>query len=113
MTKEERREYYREYYKKNTEKRKESIKKYQMKRYHTEKLDYFVVYYIPDAHYCGVTNYPSQRMASHRTKNKFNTDGWRVLACADTKLEAIKLEMQYHVLLGMNGHTELTRAKNN
>ena len=66
------------------------------------KLDYFVVYYIPNEHYCGVTSNPQARMASHKHKG-MDIEGWRVLSCHDTFIEARHQENLFHSMMGMNG----------
>ena len=70
-------------------------------QYRSYQEDHYVVYYIPREHYCGITIQPKARMTRHRTDG-FDTTGWRVLACADTREEALILEAEFH-LMGMNG----------
>ena len=91
--------YNKRYYQKN----KHKWKKYNNKRI----LDHYIVYYLPEHHYCGVTNSPIRRFSQHRADGN-TTDNFRVLACADTLLEARAIEMEFH-LMGMNGDYIMTQ----
>ena len=66
------------------------------------RLDYFAVYYLPEEHYCGVTNNPEKRMIVHKNKG-MNVEGWRVLSCHDTLVEARHQENLFHSVLCMEG----------
>jgi len=71
------------------------------------KWDYWVIYYIPSIHYCGITHKPYERMYGHKKKGT-DVKGWKILDTAKTKIDALYIEMSYH-LKGMNGHIELSR----
>jgi hypothetical protein len=58
-------------------------------------LDYFIVYYIPSAHYVGITNQPKARMKHHK-KHGRDTANWRVLFCSEDRHEARLMENRYH-----------------
>ena len=71
--------------------------------YAKAKLDHYVVYYLPKEHYCGHTNNIQYRLSAHRRKNNRDTDGWIILYCCETKVEAAHVEAMYQSVLGMNG----------
>ena len=75
---------------------------YQKKHYDKTLLDYYVVYYLPKEHYCGVTNNPERRMTVHKSYGN-DPEGWRVLSCHDTLLEARHQENLFHSVLGIEG----------
>ena len=81
---------------------KERMAKAAKKLHNKTLLDYYVVYYIPDEHYCGITNNPKKRMIVHKSKG-MNVEGWRVLSCHDTLIEARHQENLFHSVLGMEG----------
>tara|TARA_R110001606_G_C14839895_1_gene585589 strand:+ start:34 stop:387 length:354 start_codon:yes stop_codon:yes gene_type:complete len=67
-------------------------------KYTKEKLgilDHFVVYYIPSAHYVGITNQPKARLLWHKTNGK-DIKNWRVLFCSEDRYEARIMENRYH-----------------
>ena len=76
--------------------------KHQKTHYEATMLDHHIIYYLPEEHYCGVTSNPARRMATHRYHGN-NIEGWRVLACYDTLLEARHHENLFHSVLGMEG----------
>ena len=86
------------YYKKN----KEKILYKGVKYHKSKKLDHYMIYYLPKINYCGVTQNPQYRMNTHRTRGN-DTTGWKVLAKAKTKKEALEIESKYHNEMGMNG----------
>jgi len=67
-----------------------------------DKLDYYMIYYLPEEHYIGLTTQPKQRMADHKSHHNRNTTGWRVMYCTESKYEARLIENRYHDL-GFNG----------
>ena len=71
-------------------------------QYEEHKLDHYIVYYLPEENYCGVTNNPTNRIKRHKTQGN-NPTGWRVLATTETLEEALTIEKKYHTELGMNG----------
>tara|TARA_R100000951_G_scaffold93161_2_gene81692 strand:- start:469 stop:828 length:360 start_codon:yes stop_codon:yes gene_type:complete len=88
---EKRRLYSLEYNRKNREKliaKKKAV-------YYAKILPYYVVYVLPDTHYCGMTNNPQNRMYKHKSMNR-NTDDWFVLDICKTKKEALIVEREYH-----------------
>jgi hypothetical protein len=73
------------------------------------KFDYYIIYYIPSIHYCGITNSPYDRLYQHKHYNKkVDIKGWCVLQTCNTYLEALAIEAEFH-LMGMNGHIEMGR----
>ena len=91
-------EYKKEYYLKN----KEKCNALNKKNYEKNKLDHYIVYYLPEVNYCGVTNSPAKRMDCHKYYGN-DTTGWKVLATTETKKEALEIESKYHSEKGMNG----------
>ena len=81
---------------------KEKVAKQRKKYYKSKTLDHYIVYYLPEENYCGVTNNPTNRMNRHKTQGN-NPTGWRVLATTETLEEALTIEKKYHTELGMNG----------
>ena len=82
--------------------RKRQAETYKKKGAHQKKLDHYIVYYLPEEHYCGHTNRPVTRMSSHRYNGK-DTTNWRVLTTTKTKTEAIYYEALFCSVLGLNG----------
>ena len=76
MTKEERKQYADNYYQK-----------------HTGKGHY--VYYLPEEHYVGKTNYLKRRMHQHR-KNGKCTEGMEIVACFERSVDAHWMETMLH-----------------
>ena len=75
----------------------------QRREYHLNNtLDHHVVYYLPEINYCGVTRHPTKRMQCH-ARHGNDTTGWKVLAKAKTKKEALEIESKYHSEKAMNG----------
>ena len=58
-------------------------------------LDYYIVYYIPNEHYVGITNQPKARMKHHEKSGK-NIEDWRVLFCTHDRHEARLIENRFH-----------------
>ena len=109
-----------EYNKNHKEKANESIRKWQQsnkekvakqtkKYYESFKLDHYIVYYLPEVNYCGVTNNTNYRMKLHKSHGN-NTNNWRVLATTKTRQEALTIENKYHTELGMNGASGWKKA---
>ena len=92
-------EYFKEYYKNN----KEAIKKNKQKWYNIKKLDHWIVYYLPEEHYCGITNDPYHRMKTHDQQQGHNTTGWKVLYCSEDKKDAGYHEGLFQTVLGIEG----------
>ena len=94
------------------EERKERIaetnRRWYRKKSKEHLTDYWCIYYLPEEHYCGITRNMFNRMKSHA--KKFNIEGYRVLATANTYEEAIAIETEFH-LMGMNGHQALKHIK--
>jgi len=72
------------------------------RRNNSTKIDHYLVYYLPEENYCGITNNPPRRMSRHKFVGN-DTNNWRVLATAKTREEALITENKYHKELGMNG----------
>ena len=76
---------------------------YHNKKHYSKKLDgYYSVYYLPEEHYCGVTNCVEIRIKDHEKSGK-NTEGWKVLYCSPDYNVARHHENLFHSLLGMEG----------
>ena len=60
------------------------------------------VYYLPEEHYVGVTWDVPNRVRMHRNAGS-NIEGWRVLSCHATRIEARHKENLWHSWLGCNG----------
>ena len=70
-------------------------------KYKAYRLDYCIVYCIPNydglgSNYAGVTSNPTNRMYNHKSIGKFNTEEYIELDRADTRAEAEELEAEYH-----------------
>jgi len=63
-----------------------------------DSKDYYIVYYLPEEHYVGITKQPKQRIAEHKSRLKRNTDGWKVLFCSEDKYEAHLVEAELHCM---------------
>ena len=61
-----------------------------------ERLDYYIVYYIPSEHYVGITNQPKLRMSDHKSHHGRNIEDWVVLFCSEDKYEARIIENRFH-----------------
>lgn len=68
----------------------------------SDRLDYWIVYYLPNEHYVGITNQPKQRMADHKCHGNRNTEDWIVLYCTEDKYNARIIENRFHDM-GFNG----------
>ena len=77
-------------------------KKSDAKRYKSTKLNYYVVYYLPNENYCGITTNPESRMREHKARGK-NVEGWKVLYTSADVKEAYYHESLFHGVLGMEG----------
>tara|TARA_R110000737_G_scaffold123557_1_gene155625 strand:+ start:480 stop:896 length:417 start_codon:yes stop_codon:yes gene_type:complete len=94
-----------EYNKNNKEKKLEWDRNF----YKSKTLDHYVVYYLPEENYCGVTNNTNYRMRLHKSHGN-NTNNWRVLSTTETLEEALTIESKYHTELGMNGASGWKKA---
>jgi hypothetical protein len=63
----------------------------------------YFVYYLPNEHYCGITNDLYNREASHRNTAGKNTDGMRVLFHSMDRSIAAHHEAMFQSILGING----------
>ena len=73
-------------------------KKAYEKAWHAKQRDeYYTVYYIPEKHYCGITNRPKRRVKEH------GADNFKVLQICKTKQEARHYENLFHSWLCMRG----------
>ena len=66
------------------------------KSYHKRKDNYWTVYLIPNINYVGKTNFPEDRMATHRSESNIDTTGWKVLHTNLTEDKALEIEKSYH-----------------
>lgn len=83
-------------------KNKEHLKKYRKELDEKQKLDHYIVYYLPNEHYCGVTNQPHKRMHNHKREGK-NIENWRVLYTSTDRKTAHYYEAMFHSVLAMEG----------
>ena len=65
--------------------------------------DFYTMYYLPEEHYIGITNYPKKRMQLHKHTQRNNTEGWEVVYTFKTKREALDMERKFHDVLGYFG----------
>ena len=100
-----------EYYNTNKEAIKDRVRKRSKSIYDKAKLDHYVVYYLPEEHYCGVTSHLRGRLVKHE-KDGNSTEGWRVLYASEDEMEAVVKEAEFQIVLGMNGHREISRINN-
>ena len=89
------------YYRKNMQHVKTNTKAYK----ESKKLGYYVVYHLPNEHYCGVTQNTYHRMLDHKHRGNDTTD-WVVIHKCETKAGALAIEAQYHAKgwLGASGY---------
>ena len=66
------------------------------KAYHNRKDKFWSVYLIPSINYVGKTNFPEDRMATHRSESNIDTTGWSILHTNLTESEALEIEKSYH-----------------
>ena len=130
MTKEDKTEYMREYRKKNRDKLNayarerrankadsldKELQRARQKRYKDSlTLDYYIVYALPNEHYCGVTNQPTLRMRYHNTRGK-STDDWFILDVCHSLAHARLIEREHHNngWNGKQGHKHFNVELNN
>ena len=98
-----------ERYYRDHEKTKEAQKLRSRARRDKTKLDHWIVYELPIAHYVGMTQNPPYRMEKHEQAGR-DTRGWRVLAKFDCPIEAHIYETQQH-LKGFDGFGYRTFSK--
>ena len=55
----------------------------------------YFVYYLPEEHYIGMTNYLKRRMYQHRKKGKC-TEGMEIVACFERSVDAHWFETMLH-----------------
>jgi hypothetical protein len=67
-----------------------------------KKDGYYYVYYLPEEHYCGITNSLVNRMIDHRKKGK-NTDNYRILYSSKDKKDACYHEALFQSTLAIEG----------
>ena len=65
--------------------------------------DGYYVYYLPEEHYCGVTNNLYQRESQHRNTANKNTDGMTILFHSMDRNIAAHHEAMFQSVLGING----------
>lgn len=92
-------EYFREYRRKNKEALNKNTKSY----YERQTTNGHYVYYLPEEHYVGMTNYLKRRMHQHR-KNGRCTEGMEIVACFERGVDAHYLETLLH-MRGYDGFT--------
>ena len=91
-------------YQENTNYFKEYGKGYRADR----KLQFYVVYTIPNYDgkgnsYCGITTQPDRRMANHKCDGKVNVDNYTIVDAQVEKADALTIEAEYHAQ-GYHGH---------
>ena len=77
-------------------------KEYYLKKQEESSLNYYLVYYLPEEHYVGITSNPWSRMRKHKNGGR-NISKWRVLYSCKTKKEAGYIEAMFQSVLGING----------
>jgi len=68
-----------------------------------KKDEGYYVYYLPEEHYCGITNNLYQRESSHRNTALKNTNNMTVLFHSMDKSIAAHHEAMFQSVLGING----------
>ena len=66
------------------------------------KLDHYVLYYLVNDHYCGITNALSDRLASHKKKGRDVSDV-KILATSKDRVTIKHYEAMYQGYLGIGG----------
>jgi len=86
------------YYKSNCKEcRSKSAKEYK----DSKKDGTYYLYYIPEEHYVGITNYLSARMSKHKHYNKL-TEGFEIICAFKSQKQAHLYETLLHCM-GYNG----------
>ena len=67
-----------------------------------KKSGFYYVYYLPNEHYCGITNSLVLRMIDHRKTGK-NTEDYKVLYTSKDKKNACYHEALFQSTLAMEG----------
>ena len=67
-----------------------------------QKDGYFYLYYLPEEHYVGISNYVKGRMYDHSKKGKI-TEGYEIIAKFKRGVDAHLLETMFHQR-GYNGY---------
>ena len=67
------------------------------------KDPYYTVYYLPEHHYVGMTNYLKRRMKEHKQKGKI-IEGYEVVGRYNTAIQAHLYETMLHAM-GYEGFT--------
>ena len=80
----------------------EEKKEYHRQKSKRHKLDHYIVYYLPEEHYCGITENPHKRMILHRSRG-LDTEGWRVLYASEDLADARNHENLFHSILMVGG----------
>lgn len=120
MTKEEQRAYQKKYREANKEvyvsyqkawyqANKEKVNN-QVKSFIAAKKHDYVVYYLPEHHYVGVTNCLYSRLNNHRSSYNRITEGYEVLYTAKDAVEARAVERYMHYEMGYNGRCGGTKG---
>ena len=60
------------------------------------KSKFFLLYYLPEEHYIGITNHINTRMSDHRKVGKI-TEGYEVIAKFERAVDAHHLETLFHM----------------
>ena len=84
-----------------TERNKRKVEARRLKD-NTAKLGYYMVYYLVDENYCGVTDNWLQRSRAHKCGG-MNVDNMKVLYTCENRDEAFYTEAMFQGVLGMNG----------
>jgi hypothetical protein len=85
----------------NRERHNKNQRNYTVRR--PKKQDGYFVYYLPEEHYCGITNNLSGRESSHRNTENRNTENMMVLFHSMDRSIAAHHEAMFQSVLGMNG----------
>ena len=83
-------------------KKKDTARQYQFRKETTTRNDYnkdpyYTVYYLPEHHYVGMTNYLKRRMREHKKKGKI-IEGYEVVGRYKTAIQAHLYETMLHAM---------------
>ena len=65
------------------------------------KSHFFLLYYLPEEHYIGITNHINTRMSDHRKVGKI-TEGYEIIGQFERAVDAHLVETMFH-MRGYNG----------
>ena len=90
----------------------ESVRVRQLRHIEKVTLDHYLVYYIPEKNYCGVTKQPHRRFQKYGFSLDDIGEKWLPLYATECQYDAYVHEAKFQIELGMNGHHEISKINN-